>query len=391
MLACFSLTVPAAVCVLAAQPASTRALISSRRTSVVMLEQKIANLEGRIQALEQDLLSDPSIYSGDAAYVEEVNWGRRAILPAIAFGVGAVVTGGSKGLPGSETYSEMSRLAIVDRGAEAATAKFFPGALGSLTMDRLCAQTLAARGYNKDNTLFASSICPDEINVKPGEMIDLMKTRWGENFALGGLAGLPFSGKAGFSAYAHHVPEQGKSFIVFAPHVGVDAGGTVGKIKRDNQGSASTACGAAVGAYKGIMASKGEIIKSSDPDYDAQIGFIVEKLGKPVSDKVELAPDAITFVTYQMYILAREYFVTQLLNAGGFWDDATEVTVLGGIQINRAVGGDRFMPLMMQSRQQKEGTVVDLYETTFGRAPDLSDALGGTISNEEIFNYPLGK
>ena len=34
--------------------------------------------------------------------------------------------------------------------------------------------------------------------------------RWGEGFALGGLAGLPFAGKSGFRAYLHHVPDNGK-------------------------------------------------------------------------------------------------------------------------------------------------------------------------------------
>ena len=38
----------------------------------------------------------------------------------------------------------------------------------------------------------------------------------------------------------------------------------------------------------------------------------------------------------------REYFVDELLTAPGFWDRASEVAVLGGIMVNRGVGGDRF-------------------------------------------------
>jgi len=364
---------PTAACALAA-PAPARAVVVSRGASPTMIQNydvdKVDKLENKISL------------------------GRRALIPAIGF---AGISGGllsrnpsSPVLPGTETYSEMARLTAVPRAAEAASEKYFPGALGSYAMDRLVAQTLERRGYTKDNTLFASSICPDEINFIPGEMVDLMKTRWGENFALGGLAGLPFVGKAGFGAYSHHVPEGGKALIVFAPHVGIDADGTVGKIKRENQNAVSTACGAAVGGYKAIMANKGVVSKSSDPDYDAQIGFIVEKLAPKVAPKVAEAPDAIAFTTYQMYLLAREYFVTQLIESN-FWDDATEVTVIGGIQINRAVGGDRFMPLMMQSRRQAKGTVVDLYEETFGKAPDLNAALGGLVSNAEVFTYPLGQ
>merc|ERR1712070_586910 len=59
---------------------------------------------------------------------------------------------------------------------------------------------------------------------------------------------------------------------------------------------------------------------------------------------IEDAPDPIAFVTYQMFWVMREFFALELRTAPGIWDYATELTVLGGIQINRAKGGDRFMP-----------------------------------------------
>ena len=372
LFSCLSL-MPAAACALAAAQPYVRATAIARGAAVVM---QYGDAD-RVRSLE-----------------DKISLGRRALIPAIALAglSGGLVarTPSSPVIPGTETYSEMSRLTVTPRAAEAACNKYFPGALGGYTMDRLTAQTLGARGYTKDNTLFASCICPDEINFIPGEMVDLMKTRWGENFALGGLAGLPFVGKAGFSAFAHHVPAEGKAFIIFAPHVGVEADGSIGKILREHQHESSTACGAAVGAYKAILANKGPV-PTADPDYDAQIGFIIEKLGQQVNDLVGAAPDPISFVTYQMYVLARDTFVKQLTEAGGIYDDAVEVAVLGGIQINRAVGGDRFMPLMFQSRKQAPGTVVDLYEETFGAPPDLREALGGTMSNDLIYKYPLGK
>ena len=42
-------------------------------------------------------------------------------------------------------------------------------------------------------------------------------------------------------------------FIFFAPHVGVDLNGKVGSLSRPNQEEISTACGAAVGAFKAVM------------------------------------------------------------------------------------------------------------------------------------------
>jgi hypothetical protein len=292
-----------------------------------------------------------------------------------------------------ESYSEATRLSAVDPRAEAAMARYFPGALGSLSVDRIVANVLAKRGYDKDNTLFATSTCPDEVNSKPGELIDLLKNRWGENFALGGLGGVPFTGRAGFSAYAHHVPNGGKMFIVFAPHVGVEFDGKVGALKRVNQDDVSTACGAAVGAFKQIMKERDAEgaygVSDGVSDYfDAQINFIKLKLSSRLKEVAD-APDAQAFVAYQMYALVREFFVDEVLSSPGFWDFANELTVLGGIMVNRGVGGDRFMPLMLQSRTKQDGSVNDLYQEAFGAPPEaqLRQVLAG--SNIDLFSYKL--
>jgi hypothetical protein len=76
--------------------------------------------------------------------------------------------------------------------------------------------------------------------------------------------------------------------------------------------------------------------------------------------------------------------------APGVWDFAGEVTVLGGIMINRGKGGDRFQPLLFQTRTQEAGSTVDLYEQTFGQLPDLTPALGeGQALVDEFFDYDL--
>ena len=293
-----------------------------------------------------------------------------------------------------EQYYNQQRKSLVDPRAEAACDRFFPGALSSLKTERLVVNQLNKMGYTKDNTLFASSTCPDEVNFKPGEIIDLFKTHYGEHFGLGGLGGVPFTGRAGFGAYSHHVSEGGKMFIVFAPHVGVEFDGVVGSLKRVNQQGVSSACGAAVGAFKQLMKQQTEPgiygVKDGVSDYfDAQINFIKLKLAQRL-DEVADAPDAYAFLTYQMYAIVREFFCDELLAAKPF-DFATEVTVLGGIMINRGVGGDRFMPLMFQSRKAEKGTVVDHFEEVFGPAPReaVEDVLAG--SGISVFDYDLDK
>lgn len=86
---------------------------------------------------------------------------------------------------------------------------------------RAVAEVSARFGFTAENTLFSHSVCPDEINHDEGAITDSLITHFGEVFSLGGLAGIPFSGKTGFGAYAHHVPENGNIFVLFAPHCAV--------------------------------------------------------------------------------------------------------------------------------------------------------------------------
>jgi hypothetical protein len=103
-------------------------------------------------------------------------------------------------------------------------------------------------GFTDDNTLFASSVCVDEINHFDSSLNNRLKEFWGECFYMGGLGGIPFIGKVGFGAYSAHIPKGGSLFIFFAPHVGVTPDGKIGYYARDGQDHHDKACGAAIGA-----------------------------------------------------------------------------------------------------------------------------------------------
>merc|ERR1719401_1224618 len=117
--------------------------------------------------------------------------------------------------------------------------------------------------FTPENTLFGTSICPDEINNEKGDLADVMKEYWGECFPLGGIGGAPFVGKTGFKAFSHHVPEGGHVLLLFGPHVAVSEAGEVGKYLREGQSSHSTACGACIGAYH---ACAGRARRAADSD-----------------------------------------------------------------------------------------------------------------------------
>ena len=69
-------------------------------------------------------------------------------------------------------------------------------------------------GCDGQNTLFAQSLCPDEINHAKHDLADIFHDYMGEVFHLSGLAGVPFTGKTGFGAYSHHVSEGKQAFFL---------------------------------------------------------------------------------------------------------------------------------------------------------------------------------
>lgn len=200
---------------------------------------------------------------------------------------------------------------------------------------------------------------------------------------MGGLAGLPFAGKSGFRAFLHHVPDEGKLLVMFAPHVGIDATGKVGALQRDGQVKVSKACGAAVGAF-GVLSSRAAATSkpsggNDDTDlFDPQLTTIVNLL-EPRLGGIEKAVDPISFVTYQMYAIVRDLIDECVEGTPDVWDFANEVSIVGGIMINRYVGGDFFQPLSFETRVRDgsaSGKVIDLYDEAFGAKPDLVGVLG---------------
>jgi len=279
------------------------------------------------------------------------------------------------------------RSGYLEEKAEAAQKLYFPTAMLSSDIDEALYKALKSRGFTPANTLFGHSVCADEVNNRKEQLVPLMVDRWEEGFALGGLGGLPFAGKSGFGAYLHHVPDEGKLLVLFAPHVGIDEIGTVGALRRDGQAKVSSACGAAVGAYKALQKAKKA---AADPlpvlevensrEYDPELKNIVDLLA-PRLEGIEESADSISFLTYQMYGIIRELITAEILEQKDLFDSATEVAVVGGIMINRRKGGDFFQPLSLESQKRGE-TPVDLFEEAFGARPDLLPVMGSTTAME---------
>ena len=198
----------------------------------------------------------------------------------------------------------------------------------------------------------------------------------------------------GFRAFLHHVPDNGKLLVMFAPHVGIDARGVVGALQRDGQTNVSNACGAAVGAYKALTAtasSNKPAVLSDDKDtdlFDPQLNTIVGLL-EPRLAGIDKAIDPITFVTYQMYAIVRDLVDDCIAQTPDVWDNANEVSIVGGIMINRRVGGDFFQPLSFETRVKDgspSGNSVDLFREAFGKKPDLTGVLGSDDAVASLYD-----
>jgi len=264
--------------------------------------------------------------------------------------------------------------------------QYFPGALSNSAIALRVAAALRDRGYTRANTLFGSSLCSDEINDTAESLVGDLQNKLGVEgvFNLGGLGGLPFVGMSGMGAFTSHAPVDGKIFIVFGPHVGISADGTVGKIERVGKKSVSTSCGAGIGAYKAIMATNTtKEAQEAIGTKDFQEEYIIQQLSTRLDSLRGKDPnnESITYVTNKMYDLVWEMLrseVNAFTTKPDFWGSVSEVTLLGGIVINRGHGDtpgvpggeDFFQPLMLKSlKKDGEG---DIYGEVFGDFPALA-------------------
>ena len=241
----------------------------------------------------------------------------------------------------------------------------FPGSLSSADTLKKVSKVLEGRGHTDDNTLFAQSVCPDEINHEPGDITNLFTEYCGEVFHLGGLGGIPFTGKTGFAAYSHHVPENGHCLILMAPHIGLDSALDLGKYDREGQSTSGAACGAAIGALCHCQANKPMPDLMGEED-DYQMSYIIHKVNqaKDAILKGENANSQQALLAAHMHEVAKtmlDKIVT--LDFGG---PNSTLTILTGVQINMPEPmEDYFQPLSFYAMDKLQGK-IDLFEQTFG-------------------------
>jgi hypothetical protein len=211
-------------------------------------------------------------------------------------------------------------------------------------------------GMTPANTLYADSICPDEINHEKGDLASIMKEYWGACFPMGGIGGAPFVGKTGFSAFSHHVPDDGHLVLLFGPHVAVSETGEVGKYAREGQSNESSACGAVIAAYH--QCNCGHTNCADDESYDMQQAWIRRQLA-PHASRISKEACPMAALAHQAYTTVHDK-ISNIVNTD-FGNG--NLVLVGGIQINMpAPYEDLFLPKMFEVRAKGKDT-VDLMHT----------------------------
>jgi hypothetical protein len=208
----------------------------------------------------------------------------------------------------SEMLGLNSGIGQINQAQQKTQDEYFFGAISPRKLDELTFKVLTDYGFDDDNTLFADSTCPDEINhADPDQDVTaIFQRRWGELFPLGGLAGLPFTGKTGWHAFSSHCPENGHIFILFAPHVGVDYKGKVGSFYRPGQNEGSKACGAAIGAYYANKENP-QVGHSFENGYlDHQMDCIKHLLAPQVKN-ISASDNEMAVLAYRMFEIQRDF------------------------------------------------------------------------------------
>ncbi len=200
----------------------------------------------------------------------------------------------------------------------------FPKAIDFKDLTVVTKSVLASVGLTAHNTLFSNCTCRDEINQYDVEKLAAI---WGENFDLAGLGGYPSAGITGFSAYNHHVPDQGYQFILYGPHIGLNEDGVLGKVHRVDMKKETSACGSLIGFLEKV-----KLNSSYQPSYNPldPEQYLVEKALILHQEELLSSKEPILTLTQKMYEIIDQR-IEEILNKLN--TDLAHV-LLGGIMIN---------------------------------------------------------
>ena len=212
-------------------------------------------------------------------------------------------------------------------------------------------------GFTAENTLLADSSCPDKGDGVGG-LTAFFEKRWRQKaHELGGAGGLPFRGKTGWKQLVSHSEANGNIILLFAPHVGINKDGTVGKLAKE--GADHRTCSAAISAFEAVKQDE-SLSRFKNGVLDLQVDCIKHLL-EPHVNTISNAENEMVALAHAMYQIS-EKFLDDIIDLK--WQGPkSQLAILGGIIINcDGVETDLFWPRIFQIRT-KNGTQELLKES----------------------------
>jgi hypothetical protein len=183
-------------------------------------------------------------------------------------------------------------------------------------------------GIEMSKIIVATSFCFDELNHQQAKM-NLHSPQG--TFIMGGLAGYPFVGDIGMTAFSDHIPDGGAALFIFGSHIGISRSGEVGKIKRVGQHRHTNTCGALMMVQNHVLST---LIHQIDPaDYsEFQPEFLAIRL-LPMAEEIRKAEVPILKTTHLVYDEIENEMLKLIIN-NPVLQSKFPVYILGGIVIN---------------------------------------------------------
>jgi hypothetical protein len=212
--------------------------------------------------------------------------------------------------------------------------KYFPkAAKWSIVADEYVKKITTEYGIDKEKILYASCICPDELNYK----VTSFNGHFTKAFCLGGLSGVPYTGKTGMAAYASHVPADGASFIYFGPHVGISEDGSIGQVLREHQHKPTFTCGSLISVLDRMR--RDYVFDWSSNNFEDLQARVVEKILHSHKERIFQSESDVMESLKILYSFS-DCLLKQFITDNRKVFATPHVFLLGGVIINTDAGQD---------------------------------------------------
>jgi len=201
----------------------------------------------------------------------------------------------------------------------------FPGAVLAQDYIAWSVRACAEHGMTPEHTLPILVTCRDEVIT---DYKALVSNTWGLTFSGDSLGGAFTMGRTGLDAARRHVPEAELpvrvAFFVF-PHIGIDAGGIIGNIRRQGRLHTSRACGAIITMHEQF--ESGHVRLEFDPT-DPEMSLLRQRIAPQLLGRE--IPDLVTMTTMVRDAALEDLLATGITTGGPVGD----LAIFSGLVVN---------------------------------------------------------